>query len=460
MSSLNLLVIKSSFPYYIIDDDSQQWLSNLKIPYKIVLFYFPSEREDWEMFSRELYSNFNKRKYRSKELYCIVYVVHPTCQDCDVAAKFFELNRFPACVSISFQSFKEYLCLDERKIENPYVFNKIEYHAHYFQLKDSKNLESRKRSIDTICNRVFDFFLYLKGKKKPAFQIKEIVEERYKELLIKKAPKPNITKIIVFLSCIENLPEVEKEIFTIVRQMANRLHQITITVKNPILSTDFESTRQKFKLITFPLVIFIRISDNKVLLKIERKDLEKLRTDGRNVFELMSQIHYAIIADKTQEEVNQILSQYSSDIKVSDTKEVKLIEILAFLEKIDDKQNIIIYLQKGYRFLKARLSKSIKKLDLLQEEINKKGKNLVITKKDKLLLEDLKKILKYFERLKEVEELELLMRKRKPRVIRKVQKWLDDNPEIYVLLKNIESTASFISRVYSMISPLKKIIGV
>ena len=460
MSSLNLLVIKSSFPYYIIDDDSQQWLSNLKILYKIVLFYFPSEREDWEAFSRELYSNFNKRKYRSKELYCIVYVVHPTCQDCDVAATFFELNRFPACVSISFQSFKENLCLDKREIENPDVFNKIEYQTHYFQLKDSKNQESRKRSIDTICNRVLDFFLYLKGKMKPTFQIKEIVEENYKVLLNKKAPKPNLTKIIVFLSCIENLPEFEQELFAIVRKMANELNQINITVKNPILSIDFEDTRQKFKLITFPALIFVRLSDNKVLLKIEGNDLEKLRTDDRDIFKLMSQIHYAIIDNRTQKEINQILSQYSSDIKVSDTKEVTMTKILAFVEKIDDKQNILIYLQRGYHFLKARLSTSIKKLDLLQEEINKNGEKLVIKKKDKLLLEDLKKILKYFEMLKEVEELELLMRKRKPRVIRKVQKWLDDNPEVYVLLKNIENTASFISRVYNMINPLKKILGV
>ena len=307
---------------------------------------------------------------------------------------------------------------------------------------------------------MLDFFLYLKGKKKPIFQIKETVEESYRELLGKKAPKPNITKIIVFLSRIENLPQFEQELFAIVRKMANELNQITITVKNPVLSTNFEDTRQKFKLITFPALIFVRILDNKVILKIEGKSLDKLKTDDRDIFKLMSQIHYAIIDNKTQKEINQILSQYSSDIKISDTKEVTLTEILVVVEKINDKQNILIFLQKGYNFLKARLSKSIKKLDILQEEIKKHGEKLVIKKKDKLLLKDLKMILNYFEKLKEVEELELLMRRRKPRVIRKVQKWLDDNPEVYVLLKNIENTASFISRVYSMISPLKKILGV
>ncbi|MCK4287285.1 MAG: hypothetical protein KAX18_13830, partial [Candidatus Lokiarchaeota archaeon] len=340
------------------------------------------------------------------------------------------------------------------------AFNKFEYQTHYFQLKDSNNQESRKKSIDTICNRVLDFFLYLKGKRKPIFQIKETVEESYRGLLGKKAPKPNITKMIVFLSRIENLPQFEQELFAIVRKMANELNQITITVKNPVLSTNFEDTRQKFKLITFPALIFVRILDNKVILKIEGKNLDKLKTDDRDIFKLMSQIHYAIIDNKTQKEINQILSQYSSDIKISDTKEITLTEILAVVEKINDKQNILIYLQKGYNFLKARLSKSIKKLDILHEEIKEHGEKLIIKKKDKLLLEDLKMILNYFEKLKEVEELELLMRRRKPRVIRKVQKWLDDNPEVYVLLKNIENTASFISRVYSMISPLKKILGV
>ncbi len=209
MSSLNLLVIKSSFPYYLIDDDSKHWFNNLKLPYKIVLFYFPGEKEDWNLFSRELYTNFNKRKYRSKELYCIVYVVHPMCQDCDVASTFFELNRFPACVSISFQKFRDFLCLDENKIKNPNNYNKIEYQTHYFQLDDPDNPESRKRSIDIISQRVLDFYLYLKGKKRPTFQIKEIVEEKYGVILSKNPPKPNITKIILFLSRIENLPESE-----------------------------------------------------------------------------------------------------------------------------------------------------------------------------------------------------------------------------------------------------------
>ncbi len=197
-----------------------------------------------------------------------------------------------------------------------------------------------------------------------------------------------------------------------------------------------------------------------MILKIDGNDFEKLRADKIDLFELMSHIHYAITENKTKEDINQILSQYSSSIKISETKDLILNRLLAIAEKIDEKQNIIIYLQNGYRFLKLRLAKSIKKLDKLHGEIEKYGENLKIKKKDKLLLEDLKEILKYFETLKEVEELEFLLRKRKPKVIRKVQKWLDDNPEVYVLLKNIQTTATFISKVYNMINPLKKILRV
>lgn len=75
-------------------------------------------------------------------------------------------------------------------------------------------------------------------------------------LLSKDIPKPNLTKVILLLLCIENLPEVEQKIFAIARKMTNELNQIIVIVKNPILSTDFEDTRQKFKLITFPAIIF------------------------------------------------------------------------------------------------------------------------------------------------------------------------------------------------------------